>query len=47
MIFESGFDGYKIISWRMLTMTLEVTIRMRRTNGIYVSDSVLHDDNIK
>ena len=38
MIFESGFDGYKIswaMGWGMLTMTLTVTIRMRRTNGIY------------
>ena len=36
MIFESGFDG----EWRMLTMTLEVTFRMRRTNGMSVhSDS--------
>ena len=46
MIFESGFDGYKIswaMGWGMLTMTLTVTIRMRRTNGIYT----VHPDNLR
>ena len=46
MIFESGFDGYKIswaMGWGMLTMTLTVTIRMRRTNGIYT----VQPDNLR